>query len=105
MNRCLTLGMIATALTACADTGSMGMVEWPAYGGDAGGQKYSPLTDINRGNVDRLTLAWTWETGEQPIRDTDSTKAARPGMFQSTPIMVNDNVIDFTFERHGLTRG
>ena len=92
MNRCLTLGMIATALTACADTGSMGIVEWPAYGGDAGGQKYSPLADINRGNVDRLTLAWTWETGEQPIRDTDSTKAARPGMFQSTPIMVNDTL-------------
>lgn len=41
--------------------------DWPVYGGDPGGMKYSPLTQINRGNVHELELAWTWETGEQPI--------------------------------------
>ena len=37
--------------------------EWPVYGGDAGGLKYSPLTTIDRSDVSRLTVAWTWKTG------------------------------------------
>jgi quinoprotein glucose dehydrogenase len=84
---------IGAALVGCADQQmGGGMVEWPVYGGDPGGQRYSALADINRENVNRLTLAWTWETGEQPIPETDSTRAARPGMFQTTPIMVNDTL-------------
>jgi len=38
--------------------------EWPYYGGDAGGMRYSPLTQINRGNVRRLQVAWTYHTGD-----------------------------------------
>jgi len=33
---------------------------WPAYGGDAGGQRYSPLTEINSRNVTRLKVAWQY---------------------------------------------
>jgi len=67
-------------------------VEWPTYGGDAGATKYSPLTDVNRRNVRRLTIAWRWAVAEQPIRQTDSTKAARPGNFQTTPLMIGDTL-------------
>lgn len=67
-------------------------VDWPVYGGDAGGMRYSPLADVNRENVHRLTRAWTWATGETPIARTDSTRAARPGTFQATPIVVNDTM-------------
>ena len=67
-------------------------VEWPTYGGDAGATKYSPLTDVNRRNVRRLTMAWRWAVAEQPIRETDSTKAARPGNFQTTPLMIGDTL-------------
>ena len=28
--------------------------DWPAYGNDAGGSRYSPLAQIDRGNVGRL---------------------------------------------------
>ena len=56
--------------------------EWPVYGGDAGGLKYSPLTTIDRSNVGKLAVAWTWKTGEQPIAADGSTLAARPGQFQ-----------------------
>ena len=42
--------------------------EWPVYGGDPGGMRYSALTDINRDNVSGLTSAWSWATGEGPIR-------------------------------------
>jgi glucose dehydrogenase len=64
--------------------------EWPAWGGDVGGQKYSPLATIDRTNVGRLAVAWTWQTGERAIPRTDSTQAARPGQFQTTPIMIGD---------------
>jgi quinoprotein glucose dehydrogenase len=68
------------------------LVEWPTYGGDAGGMKYSPLTDVNRETVVRLRPAWSWATGERAIPQTDSTKAARPGNFQATPLMINDTL-------------
>ena len=67
-------------------------VDWPYYGGDPGAMKYSPLTDINRSNVTRLALAWEWQTGEKNIPDSDSTKAARPGDFQVTPLVINDTM-------------
>jgi glucose dehydrogenase len=36
--------------------------DWPFYGGDPGGAKYSPLTDINAASVTRLSVAWEWAT-------------------------------------------
>jgi len=36
--------------------------EWPAYGGNPEGTRYSPLKQIDRSNVGRLRLAWTYET-------------------------------------------
>jgi quinoprotein glucose dehydrogenase len=36
--------------------------DWPAHGRDAGGTRFSPLTQINRDNVSRLRLAWTYDT-------------------------------------------
>jgi len=68
------------------------LVEWPVYGGDAGGMRYSTLADVNRDNVSGLRRAWVWETGEVPIPASDTTKAARPGTFQATPLMVNDTL-------------
>jgi len=67
-------------------------VEWPVYGSDAGATKYSPLADIDRRSVRRLTVAWRWRVGEQAIARTDSTKAARPGNFQATPLMIGDTL-------------
>ncbi len=32
--------------------------DWPLYARDAGSQRYAPLADINRANVDRLERAW-----------------------------------------------
>ncbi|MEP6999618.1 MAG: pyrroloquinoline quinone-dependent dehydrogenase, partial [bacterium] len=54
--------------------------------------KYSSLTQINRSNVAQLQVAWRWRTGETAIRNTDSTKAARPGNFQATPLMIGDTL-------------
>jgi quinoprotein glucose dehydrogenase len=38
--------------------------DWPAYGGSAENTHYSPLTQINRENVKKLAVAWTFDTGE-----------------------------------------
>src|ERR1700691_1007827 len=59
--------------------------EWPWYGGDAGGNRYSTLTDINRDNVKTLKLAWEWKPGEEPIPG----KGIRPGNFEGTPLMLD----------------
>lgn len=59
--------------------------EWPAYGRDPGGARYSPLTDINRANVTELRVAWTYRTGDV----SDGAKTAETSQFQATPIMVD----------------
>ena len=59
--------------------------EWPFYGGDAGGSKYSALKQINKQNVTQLKVAWTYHTGE--ISD-GSTIAVRTA-FECTPLVVD----------------
>src|SRR5262245_44996448 len=61
--------------------------EWQSYGNDAGGTRYSPLAQIDRGNVGRLRVAWTYRTGE--------TGGASPWgfiAFETTPLMVDDTL-------------
>ena len=63
--------------------------DWPFYGRDAGGAKHSPLAQINRANVAQLQVAWTWETGEEPIPGPMSPirgQRVRPGNFEATPV-------------------
>lgn len=54
--------------------------EWPAYGRDAGGSRFAPIAQIDRANVSRLAVAWTFHTGE-----------TEPGerSFEATPILVD----------------
>ena len=59
--------------------------EWPYYGGDAGGMKYSPLKQINRGNVATLKVAWTYKTGEL----SDGSELPIRSAFEATPLMIS----------------
>src|SRR4051794_33262247 len=61
--------------------------DWPVYGGDDGGTKFSPLTIIDRTNVAQLTPAWEWMPREKALAEFGT----RPGNFQATPLMI-DNV-------------
>lgn len=63
-------------------------LDWPVYGHDPGGQKHSPLTTLNRGNVARLVRTWTWNTGEEPHPATATATATKPGLFQATPVLI-----------------
>src|SRR4051812_15323841 len=64
------------------------MVEWPFYGGDQAGTKYSAAADINRETVTRLDVAWSWKPDEKPLQEYRT----QPGNFQNTPLMI-DNVL------------
>jgi quinoprotein glucose dehydrogenase len=59
-------------------------VDWPAYGHDPGGQRYSSVSEIDRTNVRALKVAWTYRTG-----DTYRPKNGRPTAFEATPIYVD----------------
>lgn len=39
------------------------MGDWPTYGGGAGGEHFSKLDQIDKGNVAHLTLAWRFDAG------------------------------------------
>src|SRR5438876_5439489 len=57
----------AMSCTGCMMRGAganAAMDEWPYYGHDAGGARFSPLTQIDRTNVARLKPAWTFQTGD-----------------------------------------
>ncbi|MEP6618458.1 MAG: PQQ-binding-like beta-propeller repeat protein [bacterium] len=83
---------ILSSAPAAAQRTTPRSVDWPSYGNDVGGLKYSPLTDINRDNVSRLAPAFSWEAHEEPIRPSEGQKAARPGLFQATPLAVGDTL-------------
>jgi quinoprotein glucose dehydrogenase len=57
--------------------------DWPYVGGDAGGMRYSRLTQINRKNVNALRVAWTLHTNPGPM-----TTTSNPPSIQCTPIVV-----------------
>ena len=59
--------------------------QWPAYGGDRGGSRFSPHTQITRANVSRLKVAWTYRTGELGQGARDSAKIT----FEATPLFVD----------------
>lgn len=59
--------------------------DWPAYGRDPGGSRYSPLVEITRSNVSRLQVAWTFHTGEMGLKPERGSDPA----FESTPILID----------------
>jgi quinoprotein glucose dehydrogenase len=56
--------------------------DWPYVGGDPGAMRYCPLNQINRENVQRLQVAWTFNTG-------GLSPEVRNSAIQCTPIVVD----------------
>jgi glucose dehydrogenase len=57
--------------------------DWPVYNGGADGDHYSKLTQINRDNVVKLQVAWTFDTGEK-------------GGIQTNPLVVGRTLYTYT---------
>src|ERR1044072_9149063 len=69
------------SITVCAQSS-----DWPYYGGDSGGQRYSDLKQINTQNVASLKRAWTYHTGELEL---GLAAANFQASFSCTPLVVN----------------
>src|SRR3954471_17739465 len=55
--------------------------DWPTTGGASGNSHYSPLGQIDRGNVSSLHIAWTYHSGD--------ASADNRSQIQATPIVVD----------------
>ncbi len=71
------------------DTQEYGFVDdrdWPAYGGNAAGNRYSALDQINLDNVHELEVVWSYSP-------TDSLKVLRsPERLSCQPIVIKDRL-------------
>ena len=45
-------------------------VDWPHYGADQGGTRYTPADQINRDNFDQLRVVWRYRPPDQQIYET-----------------------------------
>ncbi len=74
-------------LSAAGPAAGGSNADWPAYGGSSAGTRYSPLKQINRSNVARLAMAWSYDTADGA------------GASQTQPIVV-DGVLYGLTPRH-----
>lgn len=77
------LALPSTAVTQSSDAA------WGHYGGDAGGMRYSAAAQIDRTNVTRLQVAWTYRTGALDPK----TELVRKAAFEATPILVEGRLV------------
>ena len=81
-NLIFSLLLLAPLFTASAQTRSVPegrFRDWNIYGGSPENIRYSALDQINRGNVGKLAVAWTFDTGD----------AFADSEMQCNPIVVN----------------
>jgi glucose dehydrogenase len=60
----------AAILTGAVLSTIQGQTDWPVYGHDPGGMRYSPLRQIDTRNVAGLKRAWTFHTGKRGSETT-----------------------------------
>ncbi len=89
--RLVAVAVLALGTQPLAQSGTPGTLgtskgEWSHYGGNAASHKYSPLDQINKDNVGKLTIAWRWASPDNAVVDANPT--ARPGGYADTPLMV-----------------
>jgi len=81
----LSAGVAATQ--AAAPDGTHGIAKaddgWSSYGGQPAQDHYSSLTQIDRGNVKNVKMAWTFDTGDQ-------------GSMECTPVIVGRTLYAYT---------
>ncbi|MBE8178631.1 membrane-bound PQQ-dependent dehydrogenase, glucose/quinate/shikimate family, partial [Leptospira borgpetersenii serovar Ballum] len=82
-------GTLSADSTPAAVNGSQSIPDgdWPAYGRNQEGQRYSPLKQINTDNVHQLKEAWVFRTGDLKLPND-------PGEITNevTPIKVGDTL-------------
>ena len=59
---------------------------FPVYGGDKAGNRYSPLDQITKENVNNLQVVWMYDTRQT---DTTNEKSGHPRPIQCQPIVID----------------
>jgi quinoprotein glucose dehydrogenase len=79
--------LLAGTCSVSAQNNSEKKVEtdWPAYGNDPGGMRYSPLRQMDAANVGKLRVAWTFQTKDV----SDGSNGLKRSGFETTPILVD----------------
>lgn len=79
-----------------------GQTDWPVYGHDPGGMRFSPLTQISTKNVTSLQRVWTYHTkvGEvsapphgdmgQPCQNCHGDARRGSPVYEATPLIIGD---------------
>ena len=69
--------------------------EWRSYGGDKGSRKYSPLDQIDKGNVSDLRIAWRWQSYDTKLKK-ENPDLRVSGNFAATPLMIGGKLFTST---------
>ena len=85
----LMIVLAAPAPAAAQPSGNDG--EWRTYGGQGRGAKYSPLDQIDAGNVDDLRIAWRWRSVDYDLVDANPDLRFNHTLL-GTPLMVGDRL-------------
>ena len=83
VRRGLSLLALVVALAGLSSGQGQTLREWPSYGGDTRGTRFSSLGQITRANVTRLKVVWRYHTGEPPL------DIGRQPALEATPIVVD----------------
>ena len=86
--------LLTSAALLCGTASAQ--IGWPNYGNDAGGTRYSTAGQVDRTNVARLQLAWTYRTGALQ----QQTDLIRKAAFEATPILVGNKLFLTTPYNH-----
>lgn len=79
------LWLVVFGPACCALAQAKHETDWPAYGNDPGGMRYSSLRQIDPSNVTKLHVAWTFHT-----RDiSDGSNGGKRSGLETTPILVD----------------
>jgi quinoprotein glucose dehydrogenase len=85
MNSVLKSTVASAALALMATAATAAGTDWPVSGHDAGSQRYSPLTQINKSNVANLQIAWTYHL-------TPAGYTGRPRLVESVPVVIGNDM-------------
>ncbi len=76
---------------ATGDQANAASADWRYYGRTPAGTRYAPFDQINRDNVKGLEVAWTFRTGDTPVKGAED---------QNTPLQIGDTL--YTCSPHNI---